>query len=92
MKDAAMDGDENLKLTPREIAAACESNVGLVIPVVLTVEEAAELLRMPKQTIYDWRSRGLLKGCCRKVGKRLRFFRDRLIQKAFNEGIGEHGK
>jgi len=83
---------ENLKLTAREIAAAFDSNAGPAVPVVLTVDEAAALLRVPKETIYDWRSRGLLKGCCRKVGKHLRFFRDRLIQQAFNEGIGEHGK
>jgi len=83
--------DESLKLTPREIAAAFDTNAGPVVPVVLTVEEAAALLRVPEGTVYDWSSRGLLKGCCHKVGKYLRFFRDRLIQKAFNEGIGEHG-
>jgi excisionase family DNA binding protein len=84
--------DENLKLTAREIAAAFDTNAGPAIPVVLTVEEAAALLHVPKETIYDWNSRKLLKGCCRKVGKHLRFFRDRLIQKVFNEGIGEYGK
>jgi excisionase family DNA binding protein len=83
--------DENLHLTAREIAAAFDTNAGPVVPVVLTVEEAAGLLRVPEGTVYDWSSRGLLKGCCHKVGKHLRFFRDRLIQKAFNEGIGEHG-
>jgi excisionase family DNA binding protein len=82
---------ENLKLTPREIAAAFDTNAGPLVPVILTVEEAAALLRVPDNTIYDWSSRGLLKGCCRKVGKHLRFFRDRLIQKVFNEGISEYG-
>ena len=56
------------------------------IPPVLTVDEAAALLRVPKQTIYDW-TRGLLKGCGRKVGKHLRLFRDRLLLKVFNEGL-----
>jgi excisionase family DNA binding protein len=82
--------DESLKLTAREIAAACDTNAGPAIPVILTVEEVASLLRVPDKTIYDWSSRGLLKGCCRKVGKHLRFFRDRLLQKVFNEGLGAH--
>jgi excisionase family DNA binding protein len=82
---------EDLKLTAREIATACDTNAGSAIPVVLTVDEAAALLRVSKETIYDWSSRGLLKGCCRKVGKHLRFFRDRLLQKVFNEGIGAYG-
>jgi len=77
----------SLKLTPREIAAACEANGVSTIPPVLTVDEAAELLRVPKQTIYDWSARGLLQGCSRKVGKHLRLFRDRLLQRVFNEGI-----
>lgn len=86
-----MDGDANLRLTPREIAAAFETNAGPTVPVILTVEEAAALLRVPIATIYDWNSRGLLKGCCRKVGKHVRFFRDRLLQKVFNEGLNAHG-
>jgi excisionase family DNA binding protein len=87
-----MANDENLKLTPREIAAAFDGTSAMPTPPVLTVDEAAALLRVPKQTVYDWRSRGLLSGCCRRVGKRLLFFRDRLIEKAFNQGIGNYGK
>lgn len=56
-------------------------------PPILSIDQAAELLQVPKQTIYDWKSRGLLDGCCRKVGKHLRFLRDRLLLKAFNDGI-----
>jgi excisionase family DNA binding protein len=82
--------DQNLRLTAREIAAACEVNGVSTIPPVLTVDEAAALLRVPKQTIYDWSARGLLKGCGRKVGKHLRLFRDRLLQRVFNEGLSAH--
>lgn len=53
-------------------------------PPILTVDQAADLLKVPKQTIYDWSSRGLLDGCKAKVGKYLRLARDRLIQKAFD--------
>jgi excisionase family DNA binding protein len=84
--------DANLKLTQREISAAFESTAGPRIPPILTIDEAAALLRIPKATLYDWRSRGLLSGCCRKVGKHLRFFRDRVIEQAFNKGIGDYGK
>lgn len=56
-------------------------------PPVLTIQQAAELLQVPVQTLYQWRSRELLGTCCRKVGKHLRFYRDRLIKKAFNEGL-----
>lgn len=56
-------------------------------PPILSVDQAAELLQIPKSTLYEWRSRGRLKGCGRKVGKHVRFFRDRLILKVMNEGI-----
>ncbi len=81
---------ESLGLTLNEIAATFEHAASAAsYPPVLTVDEAAQLLRVPKATIYDWRSRGLLNGCGRKVGKHLRFFRDRLLQKIFNQGLHE---
>ena len=82
------EGHENLKLTAKEIAAAfSDTTWSMKYPPIMSIEQAAELLQISKDTIYDWRSRGLLKGCCRKVGKHLRFFRDRLIQKLMNEGL-----
>jgi hypothetical protein len=56
-------------------------------PPILSVELAAELIQVPKSTIYDWRSRGLLDRCSRRVGKRVIFVRDRLVQLVFNEGL-----
>lgn len=80
-----MDSGTSLKLTPAELAAPfMNSSWGEKFPPVLTVDEAAELLRVPKSTIYDWSSRGMLRGCARRVGKHLRIFRDRLLQKVFN--------
>ena len=80
--------DEGLKLTDRELAATfADPGVAKKFPPILTLKQAAELLQVPPATIYDWRSRGLLRGCCRKVGKHLRFYRDRLLQKVFNEGL-----
>ena len=54
-------------------------------PPVLTVDQAAELLHVSKSTLYEWHSRGRLKGCCRRRGKHLRFLRNRLIQTFFFE-------
>ena len=56
-------------------------------PPILTLVEACQLLQVPRGTIYDWSSRGLLAGCATRVGKELRFVRSRLIAKLFNEGL-----
>jgi excisionase family DNA binding protein len=85
-----MDGDGNLKLTDKEISASFAAPVWAErFPPVLSIDQAADLLQVPVQTIYQWRSRGLLGTCCRKVGKHLRFYRDRLITKVFNEGLND---
>jgi len=80
--------DANLDLSSKEISAlfAPSQWAERFLP-VLTVDQVAELLSVPKATVYDWSSRDLLEGCCAKVGKHLRFVRDRLIQKVFNEGL-----
>jgi excisionase family DNA binding protein len=80
--------DASLKLTKGEIEAPFTAgHWASRYPPVLTVEQAAELLQVPKGTLYDWSSRGLLKACARRVGKHLRFYRDRLIHRIFNEGL-----
>lgn len=61
-------------------------------PPILTIEEAAELMRIPVATLYDWSSRGLLHDCARRVGKYLRFFRDRFVQIAFDGGFSNAKK
>jgi excisionase family DNA binding protein len=78
----------SLKLTAQEIQRAfADTKWAEIFPPILTVEQAAKLLVVPKATVYDWSSRGLLSGCARRVGKHLRFVRDRLITKIFNEGL-----
>jgi excisionase family DNA binding protein len=80
--------DDSLNLTAKELAGASAAGPWAEkFPPVLTTDQAAELLQVPKATVYDWSSRGLLTGCCRKVGRYLRFFRDRLLAKIFNEGL-----
>ena len=83
-----MPTDDSLQLTDKEIAQMF--SVGIYadrFPPIMTLDEAADLLQVPKGTLRDWRSRGLLSGCSRKLGKHVRFFRDRLIKKVFNDGL-----
>lgn len=82
--------ETGIGLTPREIANAfADPGWGNRFPPVLSIDQAVDLLQVPKNTIYSWSSRGLLRGCSRKVGKHLRFFRDRLLDRVFNEGFNE---
>lgn len=83
------DKDGGLKLTDKEVLQSfADPTWSARFPPVLSAPQAAELLQVPVATIYDWRSRGLLTGCCRKIGKHLRFMRDRLLKLIFNEGLG----
>lgn len=71
--------------TDTELAGTfSEPDLSRRFPPVLSVTQAAELLQVPVATIYDWSSRGLLRGCARKIGKRLRISRDRFLKQAFN--------
>lgn len=79
---------QGLSLSAKEIAEAFEDPKWAErFPPVLSVDQAAALLQIPKATLYDWSSRRLLKGCSRRIGKHLRLFRNRLISHVFNEGI-----
>jgi hypothetical protein len=80
--------DESLGLTAQEVASAFTDPVWAhKFPPVMTIDEAAEMLQVPKSSIYGWRSQGLLGKCGRRVGKYVRFWRDRLILKLMNEGL-----
>lgn len=84
------DHDQSLHLSDTEIARAfSDSKWAEKYPPVLTVDEAAELVSVPKATLYNWSSRGLLRGCARKVGRHLRIVRDKFIKRVFNEGIND---
>ena len=79
---------ESLKLTAQEIQRAfSDPKWAEIYPPILSIDQASSLLALPKATLYEWSSRGLLAGCACRLGKHLRFFRDRLVDKIFNEGI-----
>lgn len=83
-----MSKKSSLNLTGREISAPFQEGVyAEKFPPVLTIEQAADLLQIPVGTLRDWRSRGLLNDCCSKVGKHIRFHRDRLFKLIFNDGL-----
>ena len=56
-------------------------------PALLTVDQAAELAQIPKRTIYEWSSRGLLRGCSCRAGRYLRIFRDGFLTKFLDGGF-----
>ena len=58
-------------------------------PPILSVDQAAELAQVPKNTIYTWSSQGLLKDCSFRAGKYRRFVRNRFAHRIINEGINE---
>lgn len=88
---ARQEGD--LKLTKAELASAfADPHWAGEFPPVISGDQAARLLQVPKATLYDWSSRGLLRGCGRKVGKHPRIFRDRLVVRVFNEGLRSDDK
>jgi excisionase family DNA binding protein len=85
-----MDGDKGLQLSDREIAQFfADPDTAAKFPPILTLQQAAELLVIPDGTLRDWRSRGLLPGCARRLGREVRFIRDRLIKHVFNNGLGQ---
>jgi excisionase family DNA binding protein len=80
--------DGSLRLSAEEIHRVfSDPKWAEAYPPILTVDQAASLLGVPKATIYDWSSRGRFSGCARRLGKHLRFFRDRLLLQVFNEGL-----
>jgi excisionase family DNA binding protein len=72
-------------LTTAEIERAFACGIGAKYPPILTTAQAAEVLQIPLKTVYEWHHKGFLRGCVRKRGKHLRFWRDKLIQLFFSE-------
>jgi hypothetical protein len=86
--ELSMRPHQSLDLSAQEIQRAfADPKWASAFPPVLTPEEAAELIRVPLATIYDWSSRELLANCAVRAGKRLKIWRDRLIIQVFNHGI-----
>jgi len=84
------DRDDGCDLTAKDVAACfSDPTWATAYPPILTVEQAAALAQVPKQTVYAWSSQGYLQGCSRRVGKHLRILRGPFVQKLFNEGL--HG-
>lgn len=80
--------DASSHLSPPEITAAfADPATAQKYPPILTTQQAADLIQVPLGTIYDWSSRGLLRGCAKRAGKHLRIFRDRFVGQIFNEGL-----
>lgn len=76
---------ERIGLKTEEIRAAFDTpELREKFPPVLDVEGVARMLGKSAKTIYDWHESGRLKGASRRQGKRVYFWRDRVIDKIFN--------
>ena len=73
-----------------DLERAFFENSGGRFPPVLNIQQAAELLQVSVGTLYEWSSKGYLKGCCRHRGKRLFFWRDGLIREMFEGKEWKH--
>jgi hypothetical protein len=81
-----MDRKSDMKLGRAEISSMfADSEWSRAFPPVLSTEVAARLADVTVATVYDWSSRGLLKGCAYKKGKKLRIVRDRFVQFLFTK-------
>ncbi|MBR9804716.1 MAG: helix-turn-helix domain-containing protein [Rubinisphaera brasiliensis] len=76
-----------LKLTRDEVQSCFPEGVSAEFPAILSVDQAARLLQVSKSTVYQWHSQNRLTGCAQRVGKHLRFFRDRLVMHVMNKGV-----
>lgn len=74
---------DGIQISQAELDSAFFGNLGGRFPPVLNVSQAAELLQVPVKTLYEWSSRGRLRSCARRRGKRLFFWRDLLIRELF---------
>jgi len=75
--------DHKIVIDQADLDRAFFENSDGRFPPVLNVTQAAELLGVSVKTIYDWSSKGRLRRCSRRRGKRLYFWRDRLIREVF---------
>jgi len=68
-----------MKLSKEEIQRAVAA-----YPPVMITEQVAALFQTPKKTIQEWSSQGRFKDCAVRRGRRLLFFRDKLVEVVFN--------
>jgi hypothetical protein len=71
-------------LSQAEIANAFKDQMGEIFPPILSLEDVARLLRRSTKTVREWMNKGYFAGCFRKRGKRLSFWRDRVVELFFN--------
>jgi Helix-turn-helix domain len=57
------------------------------LPPLLTVGDIASFVKVPRNTVYSWSSQGLLDGCKVRLGKGVRFERNRFLHLVLNQGF-----
>lgn len=74
-------------MTSAEKTALFDGPWGLEFPPLMTLEQAARFFQLTKDSLYHLRSEGRLEGTYCKVTGKLRFFRNKLLEKALNHDI-----
>jgi excisionase family DNA binding protein len=71
---------ERPKIDAEAVRQLFDNSVGKDhFPPVLSPQQAAALLNISVHTLYQWLSKGYLKGCSRRRGKRVFIWRDALV-------------
>ncbi|HMO84734.1 MAG TPA: hypothetical protein PKC18_07430 [Lacipirellulaceae bacterium] len=59
-------------------------SLGLRLSKVVSPQELAQFLSVPRWSVYQWQARGRLQGGARKRGKHLLILKERALQGIFN--------
>lgn len=74
-------------LSAKEQAALAAGPAWAHLPNFLTIDDVASVLRVPKHTVYAWSSQGALDKCKVRVGKYVRFVREKFIELVISGGL-----
>ncbi len=71
-------------LTQGDLTAPFAGEIGDRFPVILSVQELADLLGLSPKTLYEWIAKKRLDGAFRKRGKHILIWRDKVLDLLFN--------
>lgn len=85
MAGGLMVSTRHKQLSKDEIARAFAPEFGGGVPPIISPDQLAGVLGISVKTVYEWIAKGRLDGAFRKRGKHVLIWRDRAIEKLFND-------
>lgn len=83
---------DKINLRPEDIHQAFDvQGLRETYPPLLSPAQVGEMLGYQRATIYEWIARGRLNCACRKRGKHVRCWRDKVLDRYFNGPNWEDG-